>query len=155
MDLPLRLRLKLFYDDYAHVLDSDQLEKWPEFFTEQARYRVTSRENYERNLEHATLYCEGKGMLRDRVAAIRKSTVFEPRRLHHLVGGVQVASASEEIAAEATFAVFESLANRESRLFLIGSYVDRLVVAGDGFLFRDRTCVYDDARISNSLIFPV
>ena len=33
--LTLRLRVDDFYADYAHVLDDDRLEEWPDFFTQE------------------------------------------------------------------------------------------------------------------------
>ena len=41
------LELEQLYTDYVHCLDSDKLEHWPDFFTEDCFYRVTSAENYE------------------------------------------------------------------------------------------------------------
>ena len=53
---------------YAHALDADRLEEWPEFFTENGRYRIATAENEERGLPLPVLYAEGRAMLRDRVA---------------------------------------------------------------------------------------
>ncbi|SVC32006.1 uncharacterized protein METZ01_LOCUS284860, partial [marine metagenome] len=36
--------------DYAHCIDSDELERWPGFFTDHARYFVTTSFNRERGL---------------------------------------------------------------------------------------------------------
>ena len=155
MDLPLELRLRLFYDAYAAKLDRGELEIWPDFFTDDAYYSVTSRENFDRGLEHATIYCSGKAMLLDRVAAIRQSTVFAPRRMRHFVGGVHVKSAEASIHAEASFAVFESVSDSDPRVYMVGTYVDEVTQTPSGFLLRRRECVLDNARIYNSLIYPV
>jgi anthranilate 1,2-dioxygenase small subunit len=54
-DLALRLRIEALMADYAHCIDEDRLEEWPDFFTEDGRYRVTSRENHESDgKEHRT-----------------------------------------------------------------------------------------------------
>ncbi len=45
-----RLELADLYTDYADCLDSDAFERWPEFFTEDCAYRITSSENYEAGL---------------------------------------------------------------------------------------------------------
>ena len=42
-----RLELEQLYTDYVHCLDADEIERWPDFFTEDCFYRVTSAENYE------------------------------------------------------------------------------------------------------------
>ena len=39
----LRLRLEALAADYVHCIDEDRLEDWPDFFTEDGTYRVTSR----------------------------------------------------------------------------------------------------------------
>jgi anthranilate 1,2-dioxygenase small subunit len=152
---PLRSELRDFYDDYADCLDEDDLESWLSFFTEDARYLVTGRENYEQGLEHAMLFCDGMGMIRDRVLAIRKSVVFELRSLRHFVGGVKVRSESAIIEAKASFIVFECLSDKEPRILMVGRYFDRLIRHGEGFLFKERACVFDNYRILNSLIIPV
>jgi anthranilate 1,2-dioxygenase small subunit len=150
----LRARLRDFYDDYAHCLDDGDLDRWAQFFTEDGTYRVIARENRDRGLEHATIYCKGKGMILDRALAVQKTTVQVPRSLRHLVGGVRIRSAGEVIRSEASFIICESLSDRDPRLFLVGRHVDQVVREGDGFLFKERDCVYDNYRILNSLIFP-
>lgn len=156
MALPLELQLKLFFEAYVATLDRNELEDWPGYFTADGLYRVTARDNVERGLEHATLYCDGQGMLQDRVAAIRKSTVFEPRRMRHIVGAVRVtARDAGTIAAETSFVLYESIADRDTRLALVGSYRDEVSSEGERFLLRRRDCLLDSARIFNSLIYPI
>ncbi|PWG73411.1 hypothetical protein DF186_23215, partial [Enterococcus hirae] len=36
--------------DYAHCIDTDDLERWPDFFTEDCRYHVTTAFNQAHNL---------------------------------------------------------------------------------------------------------
>ena len=42
-----RLEVQDLYSAYADCLDSDALERWPDFFTADCYYRITSAENYE------------------------------------------------------------------------------------------------------------
>ena len=51
-----RLQLGRLYADYAHCLDADQLEYWPDFFTDDCFYRVTSAENFEAGLPLGLIY---------------------------------------------------------------------------------------------------
>jgi anthranilate 1,2-dioxygenase small subunit len=37
-----------------------------------------ARDNYERPLPLATMFCQGKGMVRDRVIAIREALIYAP-----------------------------------------------------------------------------
>lgn len=151
----LRARLRDFYDDYAFCLDEGQLERWPGFFTQDCRYRVISRENYDEDLPHATMYCDGIAMIKDRVTALRETTIYEPRSLRHIVGGVHVlAIEGELIRSQANFAIFESLSDREPQVNMVGRYIDTVARSGSGFLFKDRFCVFDNYRIRTSLIIP-
>ena len=71
MESELRLRVEELHARYAHALDSDDLERWPEFFTPTGRYRITTAENEARGLPLPVLYAEGQAMLRDRIASLR------------------------------------------------------------------------------------
>lgn len=80
-----RAAMRDFHDDYGACLDDVELERWPDFFVDACRYRVISRENYDAGLPLSLIYCDGRGMLLDRVMALRESTVYEPRSLRHFV----------------------------------------------------------------------
>ena len=45
--IELRMRLADLYCAYSDALDEGELERWPEFFTEDCVYKVIPRENYE------------------------------------------------------------------------------------------------------------
>ena len=65
-------------------------ERWPEFFTEDCRYRVTSAENYEAGLPLGLIYATSQNMLRDRVSALRDANIYEPQRYRHLISGIRI-----------------------------------------------------------------
>ena len=153
----LKLALMELYDAYGAALDDD-LERWPEFFTEDALYRIVARENYERNMLWPTMSCEGRGMMLDRVMAIRETSMFAPRQMRHFVSGVRILSETPDgYRTQANFLVGESQVEAESRVFAIGRYMD-LVVRDDangGLRFAEKLCVYDGNVILSSLIFPL
>ncbi len=157
LDDTVRLRLEIedLYAEYAACLDEGELERWPDFFLESGVYRVVSRENYEQDLPLATMLCEGRGMLRDRVHSIRETSMFAPRYLRHLVSAVRVRPEGDELRGDANYAVFETLTEGETRIFNVGRYIDRLVRVDGAWRFRERTCVYDTTLIVNSLIYPI
>jgi len=64
-------RIQALHTDYVHCIDDDRLEEWPDFFTEAGRYRVITRENHELGLPVSLIYCDGRGMLADRISAMR------------------------------------------------------------------------------------
>ncbi|TMG80468.1 MAG: terephthalate 1,2-dioxygenase, partial [Betaproteobacteria bacterium] len=76
MDIELRLRVEELHARYAHALDNDDLEHWPDFFTPSGRYRITTAENEARGLPLPVLYAEGEAMLRDRIASLRHANIY-------------------------------------------------------------------------------
>lgn len=158
MDRPdpkLRAALRDFYDDYAAVLDADRIEAWPGFFADDARYQVISRETHGQGLTHATIYCNGIRMIRDRAAAIRQTAVFEQRTIRHFISGVHGADRGEVIEAGANFLLVESLYDAEPQVLMVGEYIDILVRDGDGFKLKSRSAVYDNYRVRTTLVIPV
>lgn len=152
----LRAQMRDLNDDYAAALDDLDFSAWTGFFTEDCRYRVVSLENFNEGLPLSTMECYGAGSLRDRIAAIKTTAVFEPRTLRHIVGGVRVLGADgDDIRATANFAIFESLSDREPHIFMTGRYLDRVVRSGDSLKLRERICVFDNYRVRTSLVFPV
>jgi 3-phenylpropionate/cinnamic acid dioxygenase small subunit len=145
----------LFYD-YAEAIDEDRVEEWPEFFIEDGVYKIVSRENFDRGLPLATMLCESKGMMKDRVNAIRNLSMFAPRYLRHLIANVRVKSESVEgILVRSNYAVLQTLLGGETRVFNAGRYVDQIVRDGDFLKFKSRVCIYDTVVIPNSLIYPL
>ena len=80
-----RLELEQLYTDYVHCLDADELEHWPDFFTEDCFYRITSAENYEAGMPLGLIHATSRNMLKDRVSALREANIYEPQRYRHLV----------------------------------------------------------------------
>lgn len=153
-ELELHWRVERLYDRYSACLDAGRFDEWPDFFTDDARYRVQSLENHERGLPHAPIYCDGKGMLRDRVSATRVM-VYEPRRQRRFVSGLQVEQHGTTIRATAKFMLTETMIDRDPVLALTGCYTDEIVSEGGLLRFRDRLCLYDNYRIIQNLIFPI
>ncbi len=70
---------------------------WPEFFTDDCIYRITSAENYEAGLPLGLIYATSKNMLSDRVSALRQANIYEPQRYRHLISlSVQIAKAEPD-----------------------------------------------------------
>jgi len=152
----LRNELRDFYEEYAVCLDEEELERWPDFFVEDCKYRVTARENYDRNLPYGLIWCANKNMLKDRVLALRQTTMYEPRSLRHFISGVRIRHVEgDTIEAQANFSILESLSDREPVVNMVGRYIDTLTRTPDGFLIRARDCVCDNYRVRTSLIIPV
>lgn len=152
----LRHELRDFYDDIADLLDDDRIEDFPAHFTDDCLYKVTSRENYREGLGAGLMYCDGIGMLRDRVLALRETQVYEPRSWRHFVSGVKVLAVNgETVRTRTNFLVTESMSDADPAVFLVGQYLDMVVRRGDRWLFRERVAVCDNHHVRRSLIVPV
>src|SRR5215469_11585341 len=90
-----RLEIDALYADYAHCLDNDELETWPDFFTGDCFYRITSAENFAAGLPIGIVYATSRAMLVDRVMALRKANIYEPQRYRHLIGAIQIGAEAD------------------------------------------------------------
>jgi 3-phenylpropionate/cinnamic acid dioxygenase small subunit len=153
----LRLEIEEFNVEYAAVLDAGRVQDWPQFFTEDAIYRITGRENADAGLPVGLVYCEGIGMMRDRALAISRTTMFAPRYLLHQVTNTRVLAIepSGEISAEANYALFETLVDEKTVLQQVGRYHDRFLRQDGRLKLKARHCVYDSLIIDTALIYPV
>lgn len=156
VDPALRFEVEDLYAEYADVLDSDDLERWPELFVADAFYDVIPRENYERDMPLAIMRCESRAMMQDRVRAIRETLMFEPRYLRHLISGFRITpQADGDIAVSANYAVLETLSDEMTKVLNAGRYVDILTRDGNDLRFKQKRCVYDSSLVPNSLVYPV
>jgi salicylate 5-hydroxylase small subunit len=149
------------YRCYADTLDEGPIEQWPEFFIEDASYRVIPRSNADRGLSLATMWCKGRPMMIDRVNALTSANFFLSRRIRHLIGplGVTPLEGSESTLRRwrvtATFAVYETLALEPTRLIACGRYDDIVEEQPDGrILIADKRCLNDADLVANSLVYP-
>ena len=95
-------------------------------------------------------------MLADRVAAMRKTMLYAPRIVRNLTSGIVLrAIEADGMRLSASFAVFQTLLNEPSAVFLCGRYYDRVVEDGGELRFAERVCVTDATLVPTSLIFPL
>ena len=155
-EIGIRLELQDLYTAYAACLDTDALERWPEFFTEDCRYRVTSAENYEAGLPIGLIYATSKNMLRDRVSALRQANIYEPQRYRHLIAGVAIEGRDGDgLDVTASFLVVRTMQDGAMTVFAVGRYIDRVVRGPSGWLFARKEVVLDSRRIDTLLAIPL
>ena len=102
-------RLQVLYATYGRVLDSGEYPKWPEFFVDDAIYKVQSRENFDRGLPLAAIALESKAMLQDRVIGATDTIFHDPYYQRHVIGVPPVAMsifAAVRVRPEASFTWF-------------------------------------------------
>lgn len=152
----LTCELQSLYADYCACIDERRYADWPEFFTEDAVYKVIPRENYDRGLPLATLAFESRAMLKDRVVAITQTLFHAPYYQRHIVGTVRITGADgPAVKAEANYLIVRTKQNEPSEVFNAGRYIDVLVREQGGWRFRERCCVFDSELIPNSIIYPI
>ncbi|HXC91035.1 MAG TPA: aromatic-ring-hydroxylating dioxygenase subunit beta [Stellaceae bacterium] len=151
-----RLELEQLYADYAHCLDADELERWPDFFTEDCFYRVTSAENYEAGLPLGLIYATSRNMVQDRVSALREANIYEPQRYRHLVSSLRiVGDTAGALDIEANFLVVRTMQDGDMTIFAAGHYVDRAVRDGAGWKFVRKEVVLDSRQVDTLLAIPL
>jgi 3-phenylpropionate/cinnamic acid dioxygenase small subunit len=139
---------------YAHALDTDQLEQWPNFFTQNGRYRIATAENEARGLPIPVMYCEGQPMLRDRIASLRHANIYEPQRYRHLVSAVLLEEETPaSVKSIANFLVVRIMENGETTLFASGRYVDRIALPE--LRYEERIVICDSRRFDTLLAIPL
>ena len=152
--LSLQVAVERLHARYAHALDSDRLEDWPDFFTEDGRYRIATAENEERGLPAPVLYAEGRAMLRDRVQSLRHANIYEPQRYRHMVSGVLVEQESKNLVrSTANFLVIRIMQDGASLLFASGRYVDRIRLPE--LQYEERVVICDSRRFDTLLAIPL
>jgi len=151
-----RLELEQLYADYVHCLDMDQLERWPDFFTEDCFYRVTSAENFEAGMPLGLIHATSRNMLKDRVSALREANIYEPQRYRHLVSSVKIVEDRDEaLDLTANFLVVRTMQEGDMTLFAAGRYVDRVVRASQDWKFARKEVVLDSRQIDTLLAIPI
>jgi anthranilate 1,2-dioxygenase small subunit len=155
-EITRRLQLETLYTDYAACLDSDAIERWPEFFVEDCVYRVTSAENYDAGLPIGVIYATSKNMLKDRVNALRQANIYEPQRYRHLISGFRIERDDVDILeVTANFLVVRTMQDGAMTLFAAGRYVDSVVRGAAGWHFARKIVVLDSRRIDTLLAIPL
>jgi anthranilate 1,2-dioxygenase small subunit len=162
MDLDAMVRrweLEQLFTDYVHCLDADELERWPDFFTEDCLYRITSAENYEAGLPLGLIYATSRNMLKDRVSALREANIYEPQRYRHLVSSIKIVGDAVEgpdpLDVVANFLVVRTMQDGDMTIFGAGRYVDRVRPDIGTWKFASKTVVLDSRQIDTLLAIPI
>lgn len=152
----LRNQIEALNLAYAHCIDDDDLERWPDFFVDNCDYQILPRENADAGLPAAVMYCDSRGMLVDRVVALRKANIYPAHYSRHILGGTLVTHINGDvISTQTSYVVFQTRADGETRVYNAGKYVDEIVHENGGLKFRKRICIFDTHRIETLLVTPI
>src|SRR3979411_2782250 len=108
---------------YVDAIDADRLEAWPDFFLDDALYRITTAENVAQDLPLSMIYATSRAMLRDRVTALREANVYEGQRYRHVGGSPLVVGVDAGGGQPRTnFMVARGMRTGETMLFATACY---------------------------------
>jgi anthranilate 1,2-dioxygenase small subunit len=155
-DLAVRLGIHELIAAYVECIDEDRLEEWPDFFVEKCHYLITSRQSHEAGYRHGVVYAASRGMLTDRVLALRRANIFEPHRYRHIVGPIRVGKIDGGVAAvRSNFIAVRIMHDGEMSLFAAGRYLDRIDISTEPYCFTERLVILDSQNIDTLLVIPL
>ncbi|WP_306192830.1 MULTISPECIES: nuclear transport factor 2 family protein [unclassified Streptomyces] len=141
---------------YVHTIDDGLIDDWPEFFTDDAFYKVTTADNHRRGLPAGIIWANNKAMLKDRVSALKEANIYEPHAYRHMLGQPFVLEENETGAmSETSFLVIRITGNGPAEVFASGRYLDEYVFEDGRALIKQRIVVCDSSRIDTLLVLPL
>ena len=141
---------------YIRCIDNNALESWPDFFLDQCLYVVTSAENHRNGFEGGIIYADTKGMLIDRIAALREANIYEKQGYRHILGLPNVTKNGGDTAeSETPFMVVRVMHDGQSDIFATGVYLDSYRVQGSDLKFAKRLVVCDSSRVDTLMALPL
>jgi anthranilate 1,2-dioxygenase small subunit len=141
---------------YGALLDMAKYDEWLGLFAAECRYNVVSRENYDRGLPAALIFCDSRAMLEDRIRALREANKYNIHNDRHLIGLPRLLPPEAgAIMIESPFAVFQSDQEGATRLFATGLYRDRLEAADGELKIRDKLVLLDTFAVPTLLATPL
>ena len=151
----VRFAIMDLYAAYTAALDEGRYKDWADCFSARAEYRLTTKENHERGLPIAIIYCDGKGMIDDRAFTTTETTISQPRALRHIVSGMAVQADGDGYRVGADFLILQTMLDRMTEVVMSGRYIDRVIIDGERFVFESRICVTDTLLYPTSIVAPV
>ena len=151
----LRDRIAALNADYARAIDDDRLEEWPAFFEDPCLYKITSADNHAQGMPAGLVYADSRGMLADRVSALREANIYERQRYRHIVGLPCVLGEEGGVArVETPFLVMRIMRDGMMDAFACGRYLDK-VRANGALKLVERIVVCDSARVDTLIAIPL
>ena len=88
--------------EYGALIDAAKFDEWLELFSAECRYQIAPRENFDRGLPAALVFCDSRAMLEDRIRALREANKYNIHTDRHLIGLPR--NLDDGFAVEAPFA---------------------------------------------------
>jgi anthranilate 1,2-dioxygenase small subunit len=142
---------------YVRCLDQDRLEDWLEFFTDEAKYFIQSRDNYDAKLPGGYwMYYSTKGMMEDRVTSLRHINKFNKHYYRHMLGDTVVTGIQNGvISAVTSYFLAHTSYDGNLSLFSVGEYHDKVVLVNGVAKFMEKFVVPDNFNSHGPVIIPI
>jgi 3-phenylpropionate/cinnamic acid dioxygenase small subunit len=153
---PVYDKIQHLLRDYCHALDDGEVGRWSGFFQADATYQITTRENIASGYPLGIILCEGRGMMDDRIKALKTANIFESHTYCHITGPLDVREEFEDRhTVRSNFAVYRTMYTGQMELFATGKYLDVVDTGGAQALFAERVVVLDSRCIDTLLVYPL
>lgn len=139
--------------EYGSLIDTANFDEWLDLFAEECRYRILPRENFDRGLPAALVFCDNRALLEDRIRALREANKYNIHTDRHVIGLPRILD--NGLAVEAPFAVYQTDQEGGTRLFATGLYQDRLAISGRRLKIRDKLVLLDTFAVPSLLATPL
>jgi len=142
--------------EYGLLLDEDRLEEWAELFTEDANYRVVTRENKKLNLPVAVIWCDNKKMIHDRIHSYRHVNEYNLHYDRHIISHPRILEVSStEWHVQTGYSLFQTNLEGQSILFSVGHYDFVIVKDNDLLKIKFLEVVSDTGSFETLLATPI
>jgi anthranilate 1,2-dioxygenase small subunit len=144
--------------EYARTIDEGELERWPDYFEERCLYRITTADNHKAGFEAAIVFANSRGMLIDRISALREANIYERHAYRHILGLPVILDVDADgtvARSETPFIVARIMRDGQTDLFVTGRYIDRYRLDGARASLVERIVVCDSSRIDTLLALPL
>jgi anthranilate 1,2-dioxygenase small subunit len=149
-------KIARFQADYCRCIDGGALEQWPDFFVADCVYRITTAANHRLGYQAGIISATSRGMLQDRVSALRDANIYERHAYRHILGQPAVTEAAgAQVRSETSFLVLRIMRDGTTDVFATGVYLDRFEIGGDALKLAERIVVCDSPRIDTLLALPL
>lgn len=145
-----------FLERYGHALDDGDVDAWSGFFDEGAVYQVTTRENVLAKRPIGIVLCEGRGMMDDRIKALKQANIFEAHAHRHILGRPLIdALEGGRFAVRSSFVVYRTMYTGQTEVFATGVYADVVALGDAGTRFMERRVVLDSRSVDTLMVYPL
>jgi anthranilate 1,2-dioxygenase small subunit len=100
--------------------------------------------------------CQGRGMFRDRISALRTANVFEPHVYCHVIGALRILERERDrVRTESNLQVIRTMADGGMAIFACGRSLDTFHVGADQIKLSERVVILDSRQIDTLLVIPL